>query len=420
VSAVPSPRGAVVVGLMSGTSLDGISAAAARFTEGEADGAGGIGALAVELLAHVHRPYARAERERLAAAMLGGPARDACRLHVELGGWLADAALAAMAAAGLSPREVAAVASHGQTLWHEPGHSTWQIGDAATIAERTGCAVVSDFRARDVAAGGQGAPLVPMADALLFAHHRAWRALQNLGGIGNVTVVPPAGRGLSLEARLAATRAFDTGPGVVLVDEVVRRLVPALPYDVDGRLALAGRAVPAVVEAFLADPWFAAPPPKTTGRERFSPAFIDRFVAACRDAGAGDADVVATAVACTARSIADQLARFVPEPVEELLLSGGGARNPALVAAITQAVAQAAARATAGGRASAGGAGAGGGPAPVVRRFDAVHFDGDAKEAVAFALLGYLHLTGRAGNVPSATGARVPRVLGAFTPASPS
>ncbi|MES2522734.1 MAG: anhydro-N-acetylmuramic acid kinase, partial [Gemmatimonadota bacterium] len=346
----------IIVGLMSGTSLDGISAAVARFSESD-------GAVRAELVAFAHRPYAPDERARLERAMGQGTAQEFCRLHADLGDWLADAALRALADAGVPRDQVAAVASHGQTLWHEPGHSTWQIGDAARIAERTGCAVVSDFRARDVAAGGQGAPLVPMADAMLFAHPTEFRALQNLGGIGNVAVVPPVsamGRpSADGTAALPIVRAFDTGPSVVVIDGVTRALRPGWSYDRDGALAAAGTAIPSVVDGCLAHPYFAAEPPKSTGRELFSPSYIDQFIAGCREAGASDADIVATAVSFTARSIADQYRRFLPEPVTEVLLAGGGAQNPTLVRAIEAEL-------------------AGVMPATRVLRFDDVFFDSEA------------------------------------------
>jgi anhydro-N-acetylmuramic acid kinase len=373
----------IVVGLMSGTSLDGISAAVVRF------GRGDDGRVTYDLLGMSVRPYDDAQRDRLGRALVGATPKEYCRLAFDLGEWLADAAVLAIAEAGIDRGSVAAIASHGQTVWHEPGHSTWQIGQPAVIAERTGIDVVSDFRVRDVAAAGQGAPLVPAADALLFAHATEWRALQNLGGIGNVTVVPPGGVATS-------TRAFDTGPGVVVVDGVTRLVAPGLAYDVDGRLARTGTAIDGVVAHALADPYFAAPPPKSTGRELFDPAFIAAFVDRCRveRPAATPGDIVATAVALTAASIADAFRRFVPEPVRELVLSGGGAENPALVDAIRAAL-----------------------PSMEVRRFDELFFDGEAKEAVAFALLGYLHLLGQPGNLPSVTGARGPRVLGQLTPA---
>jgi anhydro-N-acetylmuramic acid kinase len=368
---------------MSGTSLDGISAAVVRFTE--QDG----GRLATDLLAFVGTTYTSEQRDRLQRALVAGSARDYCRLSFDLGGWLADAAIAALAEAGVPRSDVRAVGSHGQTIWHEAPHSTWQLGEAAVIAERLGIDVVSDFRVRDVAAGGQGAPLVPVADALLFASSDGWRALQNLGGIGNVTVVPPRGAEENV-------RAFDTGPGVAVIDGVTRMLAPELPYDRDGALARRGTPIAEVVAGALAQPYFARRPPKSTGRELFDRAYIVGFVERCRAArpDARTEDIVATATALTAGAIADQFRRFVPEPVRDVLLSGGGARNPALVDAIAAALAPAR-----------------------VRRFEELYFDGDAKEAVAFALLGWLHLERRPGNIAHATGARGPRILGKLTPA---
>ena len=389
-------KGAVLVGVMSGTSLDGISAAAVRLHDDE------LHRPQAQLLSFAHRPYSPAERLRLENAMRTATAQEYCRLNAEMGEWLADAALSAIADAGIARNDVTAIASHGQTIWHEPLHSTWQIGDASRIAERTGCAVVADFRSRDVSAGGHGAPLVPMADALLFAHPTEWRALQNLGGIGNVAVVPPASTHAA--GGLASLRAFDTGPGCVLIDSVTRFLRPELPYDVGGALALAGRPNDAIVADELRHPFYDAEPPKSTGRELFTREYVEAFMATCRAAGATDEDIVATATALTASSIADQFARFVPEPISQVVVSGGGSHNPALVSAIARALAAPTrSRPT---------------NSPKVLRFDELFFDGEAKEAVAFALLGYLHLTGRAGNLPSATGASGPRILGSYTPAS--
>ncbi|OYV67530.1 MAG: anhydro-N-acetylmuramic acid kinase, partial [Gemmatimonadetes bacterium 21-71-4] len=374
--ASPAARPPVYVGLMSGTSLDGISAVAARFHERGAR-------LEPELIAFVVREYDAAQRDALHRAMSIGTAQEYCLLQFDLGGWLADAAVAVMAEAGVSRREVRAIASHGQTIWHEPPRATWQIGEPAVIAERTGVDVVSDFRVRDVAALGQGAPLVPMADALLFAGDD-WRALQNLGGIGNVTIVPPNGD-------LASVRAFDTGPGVAVIDGVVRALDAGRRFDVDGALARAGTPIERVVDALLAEAYFAAEPPKSTGRELFGAAYAERLISMCRDAvpDASPADVAATATRLTARSIADSYRRFMPEPAAEVLLSGGGAKNGALVEAIRREL------------------------APMsVRRFSDAYFDDEAKEAVAFALLAHLFLERLPGNVPRATGARGPRVLG--------
>lgn len=370
----------VVIGLMSGTSLDGISAAVVRFREDST----------FDLLAFRQLPYDAQKRQRLAGALAGTTPDEYCQLNFELGHWLADAAIAVLADAGVARDEVAAIASHGQTVWHNPAHSTWQFGESSVIAERTGFDVISDFRVRDVAAGGQGAPLVPMADALLFSHASTWRALQNLGGIGNVTVVPPGGVPDSV-------RAFDTGPGVVVVDTVVRKVVPDLRFDEGGKLARSGTPIEEAVSEALAHPYFSAPPPKSTGRELFSLDWIERFIVSCRTyrPQATNGDLVATAVLLTARSIADAFRRFIPEPVTEMLVSGGGAENPALLEAIRGEL-----------------------PKTIdVKRFADVYFDGEAKEAVAFALLGWLFLQRRPGNVVTVTGARGARILGKLTPA---
>ena len=378
-----SSESMVIVGLMSGTSLDGATAAVVRFTPSE------DGRVSAELLGFTLHEYSPEQRSRLVSALNGATPSEYTRLNFELGGWLADAAVAAMAETGISRKDIAAIASHGQSVWHEPGHSTWQTGESSVIAERTGLDVISDFRVRDMAAGGQGAPLVPMADAMLFSDSKTWRGLQNLGGIGNVSVVPPGGD-------LTGVRAFDTGPGCGVIDKVVRKLRPDLAYDVDGKLASNGAAVRSVVDRLLQHEYFRAEPPKSTGPELFSPKYTDDLIAACRaeSPGCTDEDIIATAVSLTARSIADAYERFIAEPVSEVFLSGGGAKNPALVKAITEAVAP-----------------------REVKDFDATFFDGEAKEAVAFALLGYLHLMGRPGNVPTATGAAGPRILGKRTPA---
>ena len=382
----------VYVGLMSGTSLDGIAAAAVRFRPLD-DGSRSSDRLEPQLLAFVSTPYEREQRDRFHRALVSGSAQEDCRLAFDFGEWLARAAIAVIAEAGVPRGEIRAIGSHGQTVWHEAPHSTWQIGETAVIAERTGIDVVGDFRVRDVAAGGQGAPLVPIADAMLFSGD-GWRALQNIGGIGNVTAVPPRGA-------IDGVRAFDTGPGVAVIDAVVRALEPSLTFDVDGRLGAAGSPIGDVVIDLLADPYFKSPPPKSTGRELFDARYVTRLIDRCRDAkpSCSTHDIVATATSLTARSIADAYNRFLPEPIEEVLLSGGGARNPTLVAMIEREIA------------------ATRGDALRVRQFDDVFFDGEAKEAVAFALLAYLHVSSRPGNVPRATGAPGPRILGKLTPA---
>lgn len=369
----------VYVGLMSGTSLDGISAATVRFTR--------VGQrIEHQLLAFTSSAYSPAQRERLVAAMSHGTAEEYCALSFELGEWLADAAIAAMKQANVGTSEVRAIASHGQTIWHSPRRATWQIGEPAVIAERTGLDVIADFRVRDVAAGGEGAPLVPIADALLYSSNDEWRLLQNIGGIGNLTVVPPNGE-------LSGVRAFDTGPGVVLIDYLVRKLYPRMRYDERGAIARSGLADTGVIRTLMRDPYFSQSPPKSTGREYFGASFADRLMEMLGPS-ARSADVIATAVALTAESIGDAVRRFVDAPVREVVVSGGGARNESLVDALRITLAP-----------------------RRVTVFDELFYDGEAKESVAFALLGYLHLAHEAGNVTGATGARGPRVLGKLTPA---
>jgi len=365
----------LAVGLMSGTSLDGVSAALVRLT---ADPPG------AKLVAFRQEPYGAAERGAIIDAMARGTPRDLAFLHVALGERFAGAVLSLLAEAKVSPRALAFIASHGQTVWHEPGRATLQLGDAAVIAERLGVRVVSDFRARDVAAGGQGAPLVPLADVMLFGHEERGRLLLNIGGIANVTWVPR--RGVTDGAL-----AFDTGPGVGVMDSVTRRVDPEAVFDRDGERARRGRPTQKLLEELLSDPYFAQAPPKSTGRERFGIEYADRLLARVRSGGGSDNDAVATATALTAETIGRAVSRW---PGAELVISGGGARNPALVERLATRIQ----------------------PSPIVL-FDDLFFDGEAKEAVAFAFLGHQTVLGRPGNLPGATGARGPRILGHITQA---
>lgn len=372
--------GAIYIGLMSGTSLDGISAAVVRFID---DGP----LIRHELLGFTLTQYSAQQRDRIAAAMQRGDAEEYCRLNFALGDWFADATDHAIAAAGVERESVRAVGSHGQTVWHVPGHSTWQTGEAAVIAERLGVDVISDFRVRDIAAGGEGAPLVPIADALLYSHPERWRLLQNIGGMGNVTVVPPGGD-------TARMFAFDTGPGVAVVDAVVRTLYPDRRYDNDGSIASSGTIDHNAVHELLRDPYFAQRPPKSTGREYFGADYAADVIRRCGANGASAADTVATAVAVTASSIAEAYRAFVPDAVRDVVVSGGGTRNKTLMRLLESAIT----------------------PRKLLA-FDDLYYDAEAKEAVAFALLAHLHVTHRAGNVIGATGARGPRVLGKLAPA---
>jgi anhydro-N-acetylmuramic acid kinase len=331
-------------------------------------------------------PYGAERQGRIAAAIRQGTPRDLALLHADLGTWFAECAETLLDDAGVAAAAVAFVASHGQTVWHEPKRSSFQLANPAVIAERTGIAVVSDFRSRDVAAGGEGAPLVPKADRDLFARADGSRVLLNIGGIANLTFVPPCGDPSPLVA-------FDTGPGVMIVDACVRRLFPGRSFDEDGRIAASGRVLEEVVAECLRHPFFATAPPRSTGRELFGEGYADGFLARCLERSGAPADVIATATALTARAIG-AAARFLPAVPVDVVRSGGGARNPVLITMLEAAW-----------------------TGVEHRRFDDLYFDGDAKEAVAFAYLGYLTWTGRPGNEPGATGAAGPRVLGSITPA---
>ncbi|MBI4501828.1 MAG: anhydro-N-acetylmuramic acid kinase [Gemmatimonadetes bacterium] len=365
------------VGLMSGTSLDGVSAALVRIR----------GRSSVELLRFRTNPYSADERAAIGRAIREGNPRDLALINVILGELLARATLDLLAETKTAPQDLSFIASHGQTIWHEPPRATLQLGDPAVIAERTGVRVVSDFRSRDVAAGGQGAPLVPVADALLFGRDEGPRALLNIGGIANVSWVPRRGD-------TDGVIAFDTGPGVAVIDAVARLVDPTVRFDAGGARAARGKPEEKLVDEILQDPFFTQQPPKSTGRELFG----DQLAARLREAVRNPDDCLATAVRLTVRSVAEQLTKWLPQNRDggqtDLLISGGGARNQTLVAGLKAAL-----------------------PAWPIRHFSEVFFDGDAKEAVAFALLGWLALRGRPGNVPSATGARGFRILGRITPA---
>lgn len=365
-------RPTLAVGLMSGTSLDGMDAALVRLN----------GPTRAELVAFVQLPYTADYRRQLEHAVSAGTTRELALLHAAIGGWAVEAVQQVLALGHCKASELDLIAFHGQTIWHEPPAVTWQLGEPALLAEKFGVRVVSNFRTRDVAAGGQGAPLVPMADVLLFGGDQP-RVLLNLGGMANLTYV-------AHRAVEEGAFAFDTGPGMALIDAVARRVDPTLPYDVDGALAARGAVDEALLASLLADPFFSAPPPKSTGRELFGSDYARRI----HEARPGP-DGVATAVALTARSVADAVARWVPD-AREIVASGGGCHHPGLFGALEQALA-------ANNR--------------QLLRFDSLFFSGDAKEAVAFALLGYLTIHGQPGNIARATGARGSRVLGMITPA---
>ncbi len=382
----------LAVGLMSGTSHDGVSAALIRIDERRRP--------PVELLSFKTYPYAARFRARLLKACTpGGPGvAEIAQLNFGLGRAFASAALNLVRIAGVPIQEVSFIGSHGHTFFHMPPRSvrrgaipaTLQLGETAVIAALTGVPVVADFRPMDVALGGEGAPLAPLMHLRLFGDRRTGRMVQNIGGIANATYLPPGAQ--SDDARLIA---FDTGPGNMVIDGVMARLSRgSLRMDRDGRMAARGVVSQRLLAEMLRHRYFARPPPKSTGREEFGDAFIERLLARARALKLAPPDIVATATALTARTIADSCRRLIMPlgPLGQLIVAGGGARNPTLMAMLARELPELA----------------------VLRAADA-GVDGDALEAIAFAVLGYEMLNGRPGNIPSVTGARAPAVLGKLT-----
>ena len=373
----------IVVGLMSGTSVDGIDAAVVDITE-QAD------ALAIKLLGYAESSIDESLRQRIHT--LFNPERsrvdEVCEINVLLGEAFAGAAAFALRRANV---RADLIASHGQTVWHEvsPGHtrSTLQLGEPSVIAERLGVTTVADFRPRDIAAGGQGAPLASWGDALLFGHDTLCRAVQNIGGIGNVTWVPPGGQ-------WQAMLAFDTGPGNALIDHATWRLTGGMQrYDADGAMAASGRVDDGLLSELLDQAYFRAQPPKSTGRELFGAQFVDPFIDRAQQRGLSSADVVATLTAFTAHSIADQYRRFLPGRPDEVIVGGGGSRNPTLMRLLSELL----------------------DPAQI-RLHEDFGLPSLGREAIYFALMGHEALHGRANTIPSCTGASHPVVMGKLVP----
>lgn len=365
-----------VIGLISGTSADGIDAAAVDVTRRPE----GVNVRTLATLTDEFNPEQR--RRVLDLCRHDAPLESVCAANVDVAEWFAAAARAAIEKAG-SPAEIDLIASHGQTIWHIPGHSTMQIGEAAVIAERTGLPVVSNFRARDMAAGGQGAPLVSYLDYLLFRDPARSRAAQNLGGIGNVTWIPA-------NSAPGDVISFDTGPANMLIDGVAK-LTSGRPRDDGGQIASRGRAHDRLLAELLADAYYGQPPPKTTGREKFGDAYARQIVDRGRSLKIKDEDLLATVTMLTARTIAEAYRRFLGR-IDEVILSGGGVHNKTLVRMIGTEL------------------------APAQVRISSEHgLDADFKEAAAFAVFGALTAWGEPSNLPAATGARRPVILGDIT-----
>lgn len=384
---IGSKRGAhYVVGLMSGTSADGIDAVVAELS--------GTGrGLKARLVAHHQRAFTEPLRKQILRVCLHGTVAEICELNFLLGEHFARAALAVIRKARLKPSEVAAIGSHGQTIHHLPRAatpSTLQIGEPCVIAERTGITTVADFRVRDMAAGGQGAPLVTYVDWALQTDTLRPRILQNIGGIGNLTFLPP-------RATLEQVMAFDTGPGNMVMDAIVGTLSSGkLRYDKNGQWAAKGKVSDKLLEDMLCHPFFRSAPPKTTGREEFGEPFVRRALTLARRLRLRDEDIVATATALTAASIADAYERFVFPKLTtagrkqlQVILGGGGAKNATLRRMLASQIA----------------------PAELLTQED-LGWSIAGKEALAFAILAHETLRSQSSNVPSATGARRGVVLG--------
>jgi anhydro-N-acetylmuramic acid kinase len=386
----------LVLGLMSGTSADGIDVALARIS-------GAPPNLNAKLLGHTSAKFPPAVRKEIlrVAEQQHISSGALSQLNFRLGELFADAALAACRRFKVSPRRVSLIGSHGQTIFHQgratpylgrPIASTLQIGEFSVIAARTGITTIGDFRPADMALGGQGAPLVPYADYLLYRHAKLGRVSLNLGGIANITVLPPA-------AKPHQVFAFDTGPANMLIDALVSHFTQGRHrFDKNAQLASQGRSIPALLNELLRDPYLKLAPPKSTGREYFGHAYMKKLLALGRRHRAKPNDLIRDATIFTALSVVDALNRFVlpRTKIHQLIVSGGGAHNPLILAQLSAAL-----------------------PGIEVLPSSHLGIPEDAKEAFAFALLAYETFHQRPANLPSATGARGPAILGKISYAPP-
>jgi anhydro-N-acetylmuramic acid kinase len=397
----------LVLGLMSGTSADGIDIALTKIS-------GAPPNLNAKLLNHTSvdfPPQVRKEILRI-AEQTPVPAGDLSQMNFRLGEIYGDAALTACKRFRVSPKKIAILGNHGQTIFHQgppvqylgrSTASTLQIGDGNVIAARTGITTVSDFRPADIALGGQGAPLVPYADYLLYRHPKLGRVSLNLGGIANITVLPAA-------CKPSQVFAFDTGPANILIDALVQHFTRGRQrFDKDAKLARSGRPAPALADELMHDPYLTQRPPKSTGREYYGTAYVKNLLAAGRHHHVRPADLVRAVTVFTALSVIDALNRFVlpKHKIDQLIVSGGGAKNPLIMAQLEAALSARQRRSSS-----------------KYREIEIIPSDDlgvptAAKEAFAFALMAYETFRQRPSNLPSATGASGPAILGKISYAPP-
>ncbi|HEV2298723.1 MAG TPA: anhydro-N-acetylmuramic acid kinase [Candidatus Acidoferrales bacterium] len=386
----------LVLGLMSGTSADGIDVAVARISGEPANPK-------ARLIGFADFPYPPKVRQAVLRVANGGATttREISQLNFLLGELFAEAALRACRKFRVPPDRISLIGSHGQTIYHQGAadsflgarvSSTLQIAEPAVIAERTGITTIADFRPADMAAGGQGAPLVPFVDYLLYRHPRRGRVALNVGGIANVTVIPAG-------ANAGEVFAFDTGPGNMVIDALASHFTRGrLRFDRDAGMAQRGKLLPPLLKELVRHPYFRKTPPKTAGREEFGATYAEQLIARGKKIRARSEDLMHTATALTAASIADAFHRFIfrRARLSDLILSGGGARNPLIVAYLSALL-----------------------PGVTNVSSDALGVPSDAKEAFAFAILAYEAWHRSTNNLPSATGARHPAVLGKICHARP-
>jgi len=415
----------LVLGMMSGTSVDGIDVSLVRIS-GSPPAGGAPPSLSIKLLNHTAISFPAAVRKEIlrVAEQTRITSGELSQLHSRLGHIYADAALAACKKFRISPRKIDLIGNHGQTIFHQgspvsylgaPTASTLQIGEGAIIAARTGITTVSDFRPADLALGGNAAPLVPFADYALYRHPTLSRISLNIGGIANITVIPAG-------AKPSQVFAFDTGPGNMLIDALVSHFTHGRQrFDKNAALAQQGGAIPTLLDELLRDPYLKLAPPKSTGREYYGAAYVKKLVTLGKKHRAKPNDLIRAATLFTALSIVDAVNRFVlpKHKIHQLIVSGGGAQNPLLLAQLS-ALLGAQTSAPVGAQHAAPLLGKVK-PSSVIEVFPSskLNVPTDAKESLAFALLAYETFHQRPSNIPSATGARGPAILGKISYALP-